>query len=115
MHDLNSLSLLRRLPAPFLLIISNNFGGGIFSRLPVAQEQEHFETLFGAGHSYRFEKIAQMFDLPYQSVECTPRFDFSKTIVVEIFTSRKENIYFEKQILEKCLSMKELNVLPNLK
>ena len=107
LHDLNSFALLRHLSSPFILIVLNNFGGGIFSRLPVAREQEHFETLFGAGHSYRFEKIAQMFDLPYQSIEQTLRVDFSRTVIVEIFTSRKENVSFEKQILENCSKSKE--------
>jgi 2-succinyl-5-enolpyruvyl-6-hydroxy-3-cyclohexene-1-carboxylate synthase len=110
LHDLNSLPLLRDLSSPFLLIISNNFGGGIFSRLPMAQEPEHFERLFGAAHPFRFNRIAEMFHLPYRSAtepKIKEAFDIAGPSILEVFTSRKENASFEKKILEKCLASKD--------
>ena len=64
LHDLNSLSLLTT--HQVILIISNNFGGGIFSHLPIAKATEHFESLFANAHNLTFEHAAKQFDLPYQ-------------------------------------------------
>jgi 2-succinyl-5-enolpyruvyl-6-hydroxy-3-cyclohexene-1-carboxylate synthase len=103
LYDLNSISLLCTVDSPFLLVVSNNFGGGIFSRLPVAQEEVHFETLFGAPHRWRFDRIAQMFDLPYRCVttdDWEGIFNISKPLILEVQTSRKESRCYEKKILE---------------
>lgn len=105
LHDLSSISLLKKINTPFLLVISNNFGGGIFSRLSVAQEPKHFELLFGAEHAFRFHRIAEMFDIPYQSFDSAIKrqvFSITKPAIVEVLTSRKENACFEKRFLEKC-------------
>lgn len=106
LHDLNSLLLLRTIKTPVLLIISNNFGGGIFSYLPVAEEKDHFETLFAASHDIRFEGIANMLSIPYSSSSKVDRledfFPSSGPRILEIFTSRKENTSFQKRVLEKC-------------
>ena len=103
LHDLNSLPLIRSLNTPFLLIISNNFGGGIFSHLNVAIDDQ-FDRLFAAEHDYRFEKAAEMFHLPYRCInnnDLEPLFESAGPLIVEIITSRKENAIFENQILEK--------------
>ncbi len=106
LHDLNSLLLLRKIKTPVLLIISNNFGGGVFSYLPIAEEKDHFETLFGAGHDIQFEGIAKMLSIPYVSTAKVDRledfFPASGPRILEIFTSRKENACFQKRVLEKC-------------
>ena len=96
---------MRQLQSPFLLLISNNFGGGIFSHLPVAQEPNHFESLFGAPHPWRFDRIAQMFDIPYRCLDNNDWgeiFNISGSHILEVFTSRSENLRFEKKILEIC-------------
>lgn len=106
LHDLNSIMLLRNIKTPFLLIISNNFGGGIFSHMPVSKEVEHFETLFAASHDFKFDSIAKMFGIPYcsasQADQLQDLFPTSGARIIEIFTSRKENACFQKNILEKC-------------
>jgi 2-succinyl-5-enolpyruvyl-6-hydroxy-3-cyclohexene-1-carboxylate synthase len=108
LHDLNSLALLHSLETPFLLLVSNNFGGGIFSHLPLADDckQEHFEKLFATSHDFRFEGAANMFSIPYQSA-CTIEplegiFPEKGPLLFEIFTSRKENACFQKRILGEC-------------
>ncbi len=102
LHDLNSLALLAKLKTPAVLFISNNFGSGIFSHLPVAKENKHFEELFAAAHDFRFKQAAAMFNLPYETKLSGDLFKTTAPIVVEFFTSRKENTSFQRQILQKC-------------
>lgn len=106
LHDLNSIALLREIKSPFLLIVSNNFGGGIFSHLPVAEEKEHFEKLFAAAHEMQFEEIAKMFSIPYTKASQIKQLEdlipSCGVRILEIFTSRKENACFQKRVLEKC-------------
>lgn len=64
LHDLNSLPLIKKTKYPVILAIYNNFGGGIFDRLPIAASPYH-NTYWRASHSYRFEQIAHQFDIPY--------------------------------------------------
>src|SRR5690606_10010256 len=46
-HDLNSLFIAMRYRLPITIVLLNNNGGGIFSFLPQAKEEKHFEHLFG--------------------------------------------------------------------
>ncbi len=104
LYDLNSISLLCKIESPFLLLISNNFGGGIFSHLPISQEEVHFESLFGAPHSWKFDRIAQMFDIPYKSMETdnwNGIFDISRAAILEVNTSRQDNTEFQMKIMQQ--------------
>ena len=65
LHDLNSLRLCRTLDTPFVIVVLNNDGGGIFSFLPVARFSDVFERYFGAPHGMTFEHAAALFDLEY--------------------------------------------------
>jgi len=103
LHDLNSLPLLKKTKHPVVLIVSNNFGGGIFSHLPISASP-HFETLFAAAHSWRFEKAAQMFDLPYFGFDALPKvFEAGQSAVVELITDRVENYKYQKKLSTACL------------
>lgn len=66
LHDMNSLALLRQIDSPFVLVILNNDGGGIFHHLPIAQYEEHFEECFGTPHGLSFPAVATMFNMPYR-------------------------------------------------
>lgn len=66
LHDLNSLALLRQVDAPFVLVILNNDGGGIFHHLPIARHERHFEECFGTPHGLSFPAVATMFNTPYR-------------------------------------------------
>lgn len=90
LHDLNSLPLLKK--HRILLIISNNYGGAIFDYLPVSQSPHH-ERLFTASHSWNFENIAKMFDIPYLKNERNLDY-FPSWGIVELITNRKENFSF---------------------
>jgi len=67
LHDLNSFDLLRNIGTPFVLVVLNNDGGGIFHHLPIAAEQDVFETCFGTPHGLNFAAAATLFKIPYQN------------------------------------------------
>ena len=105
LHDLNSLPLLKKSDVPILLCVINNGGGGIFSFLPVSQ-QDHFETHVANAHIYHFEAAAKLFDLHYLYPQDRLSFDrllerFIKnpqTSLVEITTDRKENFQLHQEM-----------------
>lgn len=98
LHDLNSLSLLKKAKHQVILIISNNFGGGMFHYLPVV-ESPYFEELFAAKHEWRFERVAQMFGIEYVTFEYLREvLGNKKTAIVELFTDRYENHMFQKRL-----------------
>lgn len=111
LHDFNSLPLLKNYPV--FLIVSNNFGGGIFSHLPIAQSP-HFEKLFAAAHTWNFELAAKQFSLPYMRIDANPEkaleqaFGSKQSILIEIITDRVENHRFQKEISQ---SLKRTNSL----
>lgn len=69
LHDLNALQAASELKQTLVVLVLNNHGGGIFSLLPVAQQQEDFEPWFGTPHQLNFAGAAQMFGLPYARPE----------------------------------------------
>lgn len=91
LHDLNSLPLLKKTKHPVILLISNNFGGGIFHHLPISQSS-HFESLWAAAHSFRFESAAKMYDIPYFDFEHLEAvFQSGQSAIVELITDRAAN------------------------
>lgn len=66
LHDLNSLAFLRDVESPFVLVVLNNDGGGIFHHLPIAAHDDVFETCFGTPHGLTFASAASQFSIPYQ-------------------------------------------------
>lgn len=101
LHDLNSLSLLKKSPHPIILIISNNHGGGIFSHLNIINDP-NFETLFAFNHNFSFKHIANQFEIPYQFLnnkdeiflQINQKIKKNTTCIIEVQTSRKENHTF---------------------
>ncbi|MCO5199227.1 MAG: 2-succinyl-5-enolpyruvyl-6-hydroxy-3-cyclohexene-1-carboxylic-acid synthase [Anaerolineae bacterium] len=67
LHDLSSLTLLRHLSQPLIIIVINNQGGGIFHFLPIADNDAVFEPYFGTPHPYTFSHLAAAFDLDYHA------------------------------------------------
>lgn len=65
LHDLNSLALLRRLTTPFVLLLINNDGGGIFSLLPGAAQSGLLDEYFRLPHGLDFAHAAAQFGLSY--------------------------------------------------
>lgn len=104
LHDLNSLKFLPSLKNPFVLVVLNNNGGGIFSFLPVHEHQEHFEKLFGTPHGLTFEAAAKLFVIKYVQVKKATEFVRAYTsavkrrtpTMIEILTERAVNLSTHK-------------------
>lgn len=65
LHDLGGLHAARYLDRPFVILLLNNDGGGIFSYLPIAEATNAFEPLFGTPHGLDFAPAAQLFGAPH--------------------------------------------------
>lgn len=96
LHDINSLPLLKKTKHPVILVVSNNFGGGIFHHLPVAASP-HFEQLWASAHELRFGRAASLFDIPYLGFEkLQEAFETGRSTLVEFITDRVENYEYQK-------------------
>ncbi len=100
LHDLNSLSMLRDLPVPLIIVLLNNGGGAIFSFLPIAEFKEGFEKFWGTPHPYTLAAAASMFELNYSQPMDAAHFKKAYTqalksqtsTIIEVITNREENV-----------------------
>jgi 2-succinyl-5-enolpyruvyl-6-hydroxy-3-cyclohexene-1-carboxylate synthase len=98
-HDLNGLLAAKLYPIDITIIIINNNGGGIFSFLPQAEHQKHFELLFGTPLDLDFEHVVRMYNGKFTRVQDWDHFgavmESSKTThglnVIEVVTKRDRN------------------------
>ncbi|MEQ9103144.1 MAG: 2-succinyl-5-enolpyruvyl-6-hydroxy-3-cyclohexene-1-carboxylic-acid synthase [Rhodothermales bacterium] len=94
LHDLNSLALADNLT----ILVVNNDGGGIFSLLPIAREEDVFEPWFGTPHGRTFRAAADLFDLAWYNPKTMPELiqaleharTASKGVLIEVTTDRTE-------------------------
>lgn len=70
-HDLGSLALVSEATEPVRIVVLNNGGGAIFSRLPqkAAMEPAEFDALMTTPSGLSIEASAALFDLPYRRVD----------------------------------------------
>jgi 2-succinyl-5-enolpyruvyl-6-hydroxy-3-cyclohexene-1-carboxylate synthase len=114
-HDLNSLSQVHQSGYPITIIVVNNGGGGIFSFLPVATFKHVFDQYFATSHSYRFDKVSQMFDIVYENPSTNQELvqsykksiDTGRSTIIEINTVREENFKLHQEIQKKINSILE--------
>jgi len=109
LHDLNSLSMLRDLPVPLIIVLLNNGGGGIFSFLPIAEFKEGFEKFWGTPHPYTLAAAASMFELNYSQPMDVKHFKkvyaqalkAQTSTIIEVITNREENLKIHQQLQQK--------------
>jgi 2-succinyl-5-enolpyruvyl-6-hydroxy-3-cyclohexene-1-carboxylate synthase len=107
LHDLNSLAMLRDLPA--VVVVLNNDGGAIFSFLPISRHKAFFERYFGTPQGLGFEHAAAMFGLAYERPSAATEFvrtyleacDRSTPTLIEVETDRGENVALHRELLER--------------
>jgi 2-succinyl-5-enolpyruvyl-6-hydroxy-3-cyclohexene-1-carboxylate synthase len=100
LHDLNSLPLLRDARSPVTIVVINNDGGGIFSFLPIAEQEEVFEEYFGTPHGCSFEHAAAQFGIAYTQVTSLERLikTYAQAVtqptstLIEVITQRDTNL-----------------------
>lgn len=63
LYDLNSLALVKQLQLPFVIVLLNNDGGGIFNLLPVPEAQQ--EQFYQNPHGLTFKQTCEQFSIDY--------------------------------------------------
>ncbi len=69
LHDQNGLLQTRKERIDAVLVVVNNDGGGIFSFLPQANNQENFDLLFGTPHGVDFGEVARVHGCGFTRLE----------------------------------------------
>lgn len=72
LYDLNSLSLLKQLENPFIIVVINNDGGAIFNLLPVPEEQKR--DFYQLPHGLNFKASCKQFNIDYYNPAQTTDF-----------------------------------------
>jgi 2-succinyl-5-enolpyruvyl-6-hydroxy-3-cyclohexene-1-carboxylate synthase len=104
LHDLNSLPLLKKTKYPAILLLSNNYGGGIFHHLPISQSP-HFEQFWAASHTMQFSMAAAQFDIPYFLFEALESvLTGNQSALVELITDRTANHDYQKTANKLCFN-----------
>lgn len=109
LHDLNALQVASNLKTPFVILLFNNHGGGIFHHLPIAEYTEVFETWFGTPHAFSFKGAAEMFGIPYQQAltldSCTEALQSALKhqgpSLIEVHTDRHSDYLAHQAIKQK--------------
>jgi 2-succinyl-5-enolpyruvyl-6-hydroxy-3-cyclohexene-1-carboxylate synthase len=107
-HDLNGLLAAKLHKLNATIIVINNNGGGIFSFLPQAKQEKHFESLFGTPTNLQFEHVVRMYDGNYTKADTWDKFRESVASsfstaglhVIEVCTSRQENAKKHRHLWE---------------
>lgn len=105
LHDLNSLALLKAIHTPFVIVVLNNDGGGIFHFLEVAKLGKAFEPYFVTPHGMTFSAAADLFGLEYVCPKTLTEFCrsyqkmsvASHASIIEICTNREETVKTHKR------------------
>jgi len=113
LHDLNSLAMLRDVHV--IVVVLNNDGGGIFSFLPIASQEEFFEPYFGTPQGVGFEPAAKMFGLGYEHPATMEEFVEAygsacargSSTLIEVKTDRAENMSLHRRVLEEVAARVE--------
>ena len=71
MHDFGVLFTLKGIhfARPFIIVVINNFGGGIFGMLPVSKEADVFDTHFATAHSHSLSPVTKSMGIPTHMVD----------------------------------------------
>ena len=96
LHDSNAFVATRYQKIELSVIVMNNDGGGIFSYLPQANVEEHYEELFGTPTALTFEKLADMYALKYTAIHNLDSFtnainNQTSLQLLEVYTNREQN------------------------
>ena len=119
LHDANAFIATRYQNCDLTIVVMNNDGGGIFSYLPQAKVESHYEDLFGTPTALTFEKLAEMYEMEYIAVNTIAEFDqaisngkHGAVKLIEVFTNRQDNVREHRalwarinEVLEQWLDM----------
>lgn len=100
-HDLNAFLMLSQKSRPLIIIIINNFGGGIFTLLPMKESHLLLDTMTSP-HHFHFESLSQGLEIPYQKVDNQDDFIEAYNLALERARG-KEN---QTSVIEACFDNK---------
>jgi 2-succinyl-5-enolpyruvyl-6-hydroxy-3-cyclohexene-1-carboxylate synthase len=110
LHDVSGWMLAKRLEEPFVVVVVNNRGGGIFHFLPVAQQEDAFEDCFAFPHNTSFSKIAEVAGASYFNPQTLPEFSVALSAafkqgvsLIEVCTARHNNVHVHEALYEGVL------------
>jgi len=114
-HDLNSLSLVKTMNVPLVIVLVNNQGGGIFHFLPISKNKEIFEKYFVFPHNFTFKGVCSSFQIDHFSIRDKKSFveqydavlGSGKSAVLEIKTDRNYNLWIRRKIKAEILKILE--------
>lgn len=108
-HDLNGLLTAKHYQLNITILLLNNNGGGIFSFLPQAKYEKHFEKLFGTPLHIDFKETVHMYGGQY--VIATTRKELKEALlssyeqpgisVLEVQTDRQANVKWHRDKLQQ--------------
>jgi 2-succinyl-5-enolpyruvyl-6-hydroxy-3-cyclohexene-1-carboxylate synthase len=109
LHDLNSLAMLPKLPAPVTIVLINNHGGGIFDHLPIAQFPDLHERFFVTSHDLTFRHAAEQFGVAFESVSSIADFETAyrkraasgASSIIEIAVDRTQNMASHRRMISE--------------
>ncbi|MBB1273818.1 2-succinyl-5-enolpyruvyl-6-hydroxy-3-cyclohexene-1-carboxylic-acid synthase [Psychromonas sp. SR45-3] len=96
LYDLNSLALLTQLQHPFVIVLLNNDGGGIFNLLPVPKAQH--QAFYQLPHGLTFSQTCAQFSIHYQQPKTLTAFKENYQHALAITTHNKATL------IEVCIS-----------
>lgn len=106
-HDMNGLLAGKAHSIDATIVVINNDGGGIFSFLPQAANEKHFEKVFGTPHGLDFSAAGKLYDAEYHLAydaeslrrEITAGVEGKGLHIVEIRTDRARNVVLHREAL----------------
>lgn len=117
-HDMTGLAMAKNYQLPVTIIVVNNNGGGIFSMLSQKDlPQKVFDDLFATSLEINFEEMANMYDIPYLSIESVNEL---KNVLnnqpnyprlIEVKTNREENARLRQEFQQEVQSMIECEMI----
>jgi len=115
LHDIGGWMLAKHLEVPFVVVVVNNQGGGIFHFLPVATQPEAFEACFALPHDTPFSKVAELTGAAYSNPKTLSEFSSALSVaskgrlsLIEVCTNRHDNVHVHQALYEGVLkSLKE--------
>ncbi len=107
-HDIGGLLAARRLEVPLTIVLLNNDGGGIFHFLPVASQQDAFESHIATPHELDFERAAGLYGCRYEAPLDVPglragldrAIESGRVTILEVRTDREANLGLHRRIAD---------------
>jgi len=111
-HDMNGLLAVKRLGIPITIVLLNNGGGGIFTRLPIREFEPGFTDMFLTPHNLGFSHAAALYGLDYviTSDRQTFRTAFRDSVnnrtstIIEVQTNAREDENRRQEITNAVLN-----------